>query len=774
VKTAGARYVVVADDGTSCATTSTNCTLLGLEDGTTYTYAVYASTPDGTYWSSSDYVGTPVAAVPDAPTDVSISAGDGQIVVSWNRPDANGSPILSYTAADNLGHSCVTTETYCVITTIPNGQSVSITVRAKNSVGSSGRSQSVSATPMAVPGAPKNLLAAPGDGQVVVTWEAPDGVGSDVSYAVVGTSGSSPIYCITTTTSCVITGLTNGTSYQFAVTTRTANGVSAATSVTNRVSPATVPSAPLIQNTIASSGSVVVTFTTPTDDGGSPILGYLVVSSLGDECRTTSNMCRFDDLANGQPLTFTVVAENAIGASDESAVSAVVTPRGVADSPQNVLALAGDGVVRVSWQAPANNGGSAILRYTVRDQEGHACTTAVRSVCTIDGLTNGVTYTFSVVAVNGVGSSASSSVTATPTTAPSVPTNVSATVKNTTATIRWTASKGWGRDVSYIVSDGTGAECRTAALYCQIAGLTYGEARTFTVVALSDAGISGTSVPSNTVTAAAAPAAPGSLQAVAGKQLVVLSWAAATTNGAAITQYLVSDGAGHTCSTTALTCTVTGLTGGTAYTFKVNATNSVGDSPWSKTATATPAAPPSAPLLTLLTPGDAKFLVNFEPPAGNGSAVSAYYYSFDGGASKVLADWTAGKKFFTVTGLTNGTNYSFQMAASNAVGLGVWTTVTSVMPLTTPGAPTLTTAIASTNSIALTFQAPTSTGGSPITSYLYSLDGGTTWSPRPSGTTSLSFTISGLAGKKTYRVALRAVNKAGSGIISKVMSVTTR
>jgi hypothetical protein len=46
--------------------------------------------------------------------------------------------------------------------------------------------------------------------------------------------------------------------------------------------------------------------------------------------------------------------------------------------------------------------------------------------------------------------------------------------------------------------------------------------------------------------------------------------------------------------------------------------------------------------------------------------------------------------------------------------------------------------------------------------------------PRPSGTTSLSFTVSGLAGKTTYRVAVRAINKAGSGTTSKVIVVTTR
>jgi hypothetical protein len=76
-----------------------------------------------------------------------------------------------------------------------------------------------------------------------------------------------------------------------------------------------------------------------------------------------------------------------------------------------------------------------------------------------------------------------------------------------------------------------------------------------------------------------APAAPAAPSAVAGDRQVLVTWAAPAANGSPITGYTVTAApGGATCTTTgALSCTVGGLTNGTAYTFTVVATNAIGN-----------------------------------------------------------------------------------------------------------------------------------------------------------------------------------------------------
>jgi len=100
--------------------------------------------------------------------------------------------------------------------------------------------------------------------------------------------------------------------------------------------------------------------------------------------------------------------------------------------------------------------------------------------------------------------------------------------------------------------------------------------------------------------------APTVLTATAGNAQVALSWTAPPSNGGTtITDYAVqfSSNSGSTWSTfadgtsTATSATVTGLTNGTAYTFRVAAVNSAGTGTYSGAASATPVAPVIAPSL---------------------------------------------------------------------------------------------------------------------------------------------------------------------------------
>jgi guanyl-specific ribonuclease Sa len=87
-----------------------------------------------------------------------------------------------------------------------------------------------------------------------------------------------------------------------------------------------------------------------------------------------------------------------------------------------------------------------------------------------------------------------------------------------------------------------------------------------------------------------APGAPYAVSAAAGNKSATVTWEDYKDNGAPITSYTVtSSPGGKTCTTSAATCTVTGLTNGKAYTFTVTATNGLGTSPASvPTAPVTP------------------------------------------------------------------------------------------------------------------------------------------------------------------------------------------
>lgn len=479
--------------GGSQACPGSPCVISGLTNGTSYTFTVAATNAGGTGPDSTASNAVTPAAVPDAPTGVSATGGDGSATVTWTAPADNGSAITTYTVSWS-GGSQACAGSPCLITGLTNGTSYTFTVTANNGVGTgaaSGASNAVTAA--GVPDAPTTVSATAGNASATVTWTAPNDNGSTITgYTVIWSGGTQSC----SGSPCLVTGLTNGTSYAFTVTATNGVGTGPASGASNSVTPAAVPDAPTNVSATAGNASATVTWTAPNDNGIT-ITGYTVTWSGGTKS-CSGSPCTVTSLTNGTSYTFTVTATNAVGTGPASAASNAVTPATVPDAPTNVAATRGNTSATVTWTAPADNG-SFITGYNVVWSGGNK--SCGGSPCGVTSLINGTSYTFTVAAINAVGtgpaSSASNAVT--PANVPNAPTNVSATAGVRSAIVSFTAPSGNGSPMTGYTAAWTGGSSPCSGSPCAITGLADGTSYQFVVTATNAVGTGPASAPSNRV-----------------------------------------------------------------------------------------------------------------------------------------------------------------------------------------------------------------------------------------------------------------------------------
>ncbi|HEX7797714.1 MAG TPA: fibronectin type III domain-containing protein [Vicinamibacterales bacterium] len=184
------------------------------------------------------------------------------------------------------------------------------------------------------PDAPTGVSAAAGNASATVSWTPPasDGGSAITGYTVTSVPGGLIGVGGANSTSAVVSGLTNGTSYTFTVTATNAVGTGPASAPSNSVTPATVPGPPTGVSAVAGNASATVSWTPPASNGGSAITGYTATSSPGGltaNAAANATSVVVSGLTNGTAYTFTVAAVNASGPSLPSAPSNSVTPAGV-------------------------------------------------------------------------------------------------------------------------------------------------------------------------------------------------------------------------------------------------------------------------------------------------------------------------------------------------------------------------------------------------------------------------------------------------------------
>jgi large repetitive protein len=584
-----------------------------------------------------------------APTD---GVGSGQVKLSWTPPaDDGGTSITDYAIAyATVGQSWVSvddgvsTATTATVSGLTNGLEYVFSVVAKTS-GGAGQASAVTTTPVGAPTvAPTGLTAsvAPtpgvGPGDVRLTWTAASpkvwaAAYTDyiIQYSPDGTIWTTVHDGVSLGTSYTIGALTNGTNYEFRIATVNQLG-SSPFSGTVQATPVWMPSAPDVTTATApaagvGSGEVELAWEAPADNGLA-ITDYLIEwSSDGDTWTTvddgvsTATTYTFGGLTNGTEYGFRVTAVNSLGQGQPS-ISASATPVWTPTAPDLTATVApadgiGSGQVRLSWTAPRSNG-SEITDYLIEFSTDGQTWTAVDDgvsadpTYVVDGLTNGTAYQYRVTAINTVGNGApSADVMATPVWVPAAPDSLTAALAPATGVssgqvkLTWTTPIDNGSTITdYVIESSTDGQTWTAvddgmspSVTSTVRGLTNGRNYQFRVAAVNALG---QSVSSATIQATPRwkPTAPSGLRASSpGSRRVRLTWnAPSSSNGAAITDYVIQRSNGGRWTTvrdgvsTARRSTITGLTNGTTYRFRVAAKNAVGVGPWSTTVRAIPRA----------------------------------------------------------------------------------------------------------------------------------------------------------------------------------------
>jgi len=209
--------------------------------------------------------------------------------------------------------------------------------------------------------------------------------------------------------------------------------------------------------------------------------------------------------------------------------------------------------------------------------------------------------------------------------------------------------------------------------------------------------------------------------------------------------------------------------------FTTTVDNSIETGTLTHAADSTPAAP-TVPRNLVATPGSTQAGLDWDAPTSNGTqAITDYRVQYKLSTDSVWITFTDGVSTTTattVTGLTNGQNYDFRVAAQSSVGFSPNVTVSNIpisAVVTAPLAPTgLAGSIASgTGNLVLNWTAPASDGGSAITNYLVEikLSSSSTWTTvahAPFTGTSFEITT-GITDGQTYDVRVSAINGTGTG-----------
>ena len=740
------------DDSTDAQTeiTSYKTIISNLDNGETYLVRVRAVNSvvldDEEDYNWGEGSGKPIT-IPGLPT-VSVTPGNAQLEVNWNKPDAGGDTItgfvVQYMKDTDTGWTDHSTpgkdETSTTISSLDNGDMYTVRVRAVNSVVLDDEENynwgDDSNKPRTIPNASDSLTVTHGSQQLTATWEKPTGTGSDGGAAITGyevqwkekssTGWSSRSFeYVTGIDTLTLTfsqhsgqALTNGVTYEVRV--RAVNTVMLTDEEDykwkkDEETPSTMPGAPQrVRISDQGDGELTVEWGAPTENGGDDIRGYVVqwrvkgisnwetTSTTEDDTISADKFSHTFDrhlsqlLANGVKYEARVIAKNRNGRGTPSA-AVEGKPRTTPNAPTDLEVTEGNAQLELTWTAPTETGGTDIDYYIVEHMKAGGSsftpvqTTDATAGWTLDNLENGKLYTIQVKShTEGGTSEPSGQATGKPRTIPGKPTITAVTAGNRTLTVTWAPPTDTGGDnpSKYIIEWEEWIESTST---WQASGSAEDE------------------------------------------------------NGS---PYEIS-----------------GLTNGTLHRVVVKAHNAAGTGPASDAVEGTPKTIPDAPSVEL-TPGDEELKVEWNKPGDGGAEITGFIVQYK---KDTDPDWTEHSTpgpddtTATIVNLDNGDPYKVRVRAVNTAEPDAgqvynWGQASGI-PRTVPAAPTVSLTHGD-RQLEVTWDKPDD-GGNTITGFVvqYKKAADAAWighsTPGPDDTTT---TIIRLDNGVPYDVRVRAVN----------------
>jgi len=345
-------YFYSVDNGVSFglfspAQTTSPVTITGLTNNTTYQVIMKAVNVVGSSVLS-NAVSAHTYTSPNTPASLSSTPGLGSVQIAFAQSAGlYAGPITNYQYSTDNGVSFTAfspaqTTSPVTISGLANSTTYQVALKAVNVAGVSAASSIVSATTAGSPSAPTALSATPGNQQVTIAFTPGADGGSPITNYQYSTDNGATFTAFSpadTTSPVVITGLTNGTTYNIKLMAINIVATSIASSTVTAV-PGAFPAAPTITSLVGGNQAIYVLYTAGSD-GGSPLTNYQYSTDNGTSFTAFSpvqlgNPLIISGVTNGTSYSVMIQAINANG-SGASSNMVTVTPQVNTLSTANLL-----------------------------------------------------------------------------------------------------------------------------------------------------------------------------------------------------------------------------------------------------------------------------------------------------------------------------------------------------------------------------------------------------------------------------------------------------